>query len=91
MRKDKPKLFADWREFFREFIIIVLGVFTALLAQSVAEDFAWREKVHAATDDMRQELGAGGTRRTGTLQGADAFPPALDVGRRARGTDEPGA
>jgi hypothetical protein len=59
MRKDRPKLFSDWREFFREFIIIVLGVFTALLAQSVAEDLAWREKVHAATDDMRQELGAG--------------------------------
>jgi len=59
MRRDKPKLFADWREFFREFIIIVLGVLTALLAQSVAEDFAWRQKVHAATDDMRQELSAG--------------------------------
>lgn len=59
MRKEKAKLFSDWREFFREFIIIVLGVLTALLAQSVAEDLSWREKVHAATDDMRQELGAG--------------------------------
>lgn len=59
MRKDRPKLFSDWREFFREFIIIVLGVLTALLAQSVAEEIGWREKVHAATDDMRQELSAG--------------------------------
>ena len=59
MRKDSPKLFSDWREFFREFIIIVLGVLTALLAQSVAEELGWREKVHAATDDMRQELSAG--------------------------------
>ena len=59
MRKDKSKLFSDWREFLREFTIIVLGVLTALAAQSIAEDFAWREKVHAATDDMRQELGAG--------------------------------
>ena len=59
MRVHGPKLFGDWRDFLREFVIIVLGVFTALLAQSVAEDFAWREKVHAATDDMRQELSSG--------------------------------
>lgn len=59
MRKDKPRLFTDWREFFREFIIIVLGVLTALLAQSIAEEISWRNKVHAATDDMRQELGSG--------------------------------
>ena len=59
MGKEKTRLFSDWREFFREFIIIVLGVLSALLAQSAAEDFAWREKVQAATDDMRQELGSG--------------------------------
>jgi hypothetical protein len=59
MRKDKPKLFSDWREFFREFIIIVFGVLTALFAQSIAENLAWRQKVRAATDDMRQELGSG--------------------------------
>ena len=59
MGKEKPRLFSDWREFFREFIIIVLGVLTALLAQSFAEDLAWRQKVRAATDDMTQELGAG--------------------------------
>lgn len=59
MRVRGPRLFGDWRDFLREFVIIVLGVLTALVAQSAAEDFAWREKVHAATDDMRQELGAG--------------------------------
>jgi hypothetical protein len=59
MRRERPRLFSDWREFFREFIIIVLGVLTALLAQSFAEDLAWRQKVHAATDDMTQELGSG--------------------------------
>ena len=59
MRVHGPKLFGDWRDFGREYAIIVLGVLTALLAQSVAESFAWREKVRAATDDMRQELGAG--------------------------------
>jgi len=56
---EKRHLFSDWRDFGREYAIIVLGVLTALVAQSVAENFAWRAKVHAATDDMRQELGAG--------------------------------
>src|SRR6476620_11905915 len=59
MKVHGPKLFSDWRDFSREYAIIVLGVLTALVAQSVAENFAWRAKVHAATDDMRQELGAG--------------------------------
>jgi hypothetical protein len=59
MRGHGPKLFGDWRDFLREFVIIVLGVLTALLAQSVVEDLSWRQKVHAATDDMRQELGSG--------------------------------
>jgi hypothetical protein len=59
MKIHGPKLFENWREFFREFIIIVLGVLTALLAQGLAEDLAWRQKVHAATDDMRQELSGG--------------------------------
>jgi hypothetical protein len=59
MEKRKPKVFGTWQEFLREFTIIVLGVLTALLAQSVAEDIGWREKVRAATDDMRQELSSG--------------------------------
>jgi len=59
MKVHGPKLFGDWRDFGREYAIIVLGVLTAFLAQSVAEGLSWRQKVHAATDDMRQELGAG--------------------------------
>ena len=53
------KLFADWRDFGREYAIIALGVLTALFAQQGVESFGWRQKVNAATDDMRQELGAG--------------------------------
>jgi hypothetical protein len=59
MKVHGPKLFGDWRDFGREYAIIVLGVLTALLAQSVVEDLSWRQKVNAATDDMRQELGSG--------------------------------
>jgi len=55
----KAKLFGDWREFTREFVIIVLGVLTALLAQSAVEAMSWREKVRAAMQDMDQELSTG--------------------------------
>jgi hypothetical protein len=51
--------FADWRDFGREYAIIVSGVLTALLAQQAVESLQWREKVRSATDDMRQELGSG--------------------------------
>src|SRR5689334_15611809 len=55
----KTKLFGDWREFTREFVIIVLGVLTALLAQSAVEALSWRAKVQAAMQDMDQELSTG--------------------------------
>lgn len=59
MREQQSRLFNNWREFFREFIIIALGVLTALAAQSVVEDFAWRQKVAAAIADMDNELSVG--------------------------------
>ena len=59
MRVHGPKLFGDWRDFGREYAIIVLGVLTALLAQSVAEDLNWRHKVKVANSEMSNELSAG--------------------------------
>ena len=59
MRVHGPKLFGDWRDFGREYAIIVLGVLTALLAQSVAEDLNWRHKVKVADSEMSNELSAG--------------------------------
>jgi hypothetical protein len=59
MRRQQSKLFNDRREFFREFIIIALGVLTALAAQSIVEGFAWRQKVEAALADMDNELSVG--------------------------------
>ena len=59
MRVHGPKLFGDWREFGREYAIIVLGVLTALLAQQAAESLNWKQKVAAAVADMDNELGSG--------------------------------
>ncbi|MES2121108.1 MAG: hypothetical protein V4513_11125 [Pseudomonadota bacterium] len=56
---ERPRLFADWRDFGREYIIVVLGVLTALLAQSAVEEFSWRQKVSAAISDMDQEVSTG--------------------------------
>lgn len=59
MKPGSPRLFADWREFAREYVIVVLGVLTALLAQSAVEELGWRQKVRAAITDMNQELSTG--------------------------------
>lgn len=59
MKVHKPKLFSDWRDFGREYFIVVLGVLTALLAQQAVEALAWRQKVQSATVDMTNELSGG--------------------------------
>lgn len=55
----RPGLFADWRDFGREYAIVVLGVLTALLAQSAVEGLGWQAKVNAAIQDMDQEIETG--------------------------------
>lgn len=58
-RPEKRHLFSDWRDFAREYAIIVLGVLTALFAQQAAQSFDWSQKVEAALGDMDQELSNG--------------------------------
>src|SRR6476646_547469 len=55
----RRKLFADWRDFGREYAIIVLGVLTALLAQQAVQSMEWHQKVEAAVADMDNELSRG--------------------------------
>lgn len=59
MRVHGPRLFGDWRDFLREFVIIVLGVLTALLAEQAVQSIAWKHKVAAAVADMDNELSRG--------------------------------
>lgn len=58
-RAEQRHLFSDWRDFGREYVIVVLGVLTALFAQQAAESFDWKQKVKAALADMDQELSNG--------------------------------
>lgn len=59
MEIHKPKLFHNWREFLKEYGIIVIGVLTALIAEQAAQSIEWRQKVNAAIADMDNELSFG--------------------------------
>jgi hypothetical protein len=52
----KPKPWHGLREFLKEYVIIVVGVLTALGAEQVVERIEWGHKVRAAEDAMRLEL-----------------------------------
>lgn len=59
MEIHKPKLVKNWRELFKEWGIIVLGVLTALLAEQAVQSIDWNHKVDAAVADMDNELSVG--------------------------------
>lgn len=92
MKVHGPKLFGDWRDFGREYAIIVLGVLTALVAQSAVESLNWHQKVEAAVDDMENELGSGDgpqayvrmTMHDCIATRLDAVREAVEAGNRAK-------
>lgn len=59
MEIHKPTLLHNWREFLKEYAIIVVGVLTALFAEQAVQSIAWDHKVDAAVADMDNELGSG--------------------------------
>ena len=54
--KPSPHPWRDWRENVREIAIVVVGVFIALVAQQLADDWQWRQKTRSAIAAMRHEL-----------------------------------
>ena len=56
MEIHKPKPFHNWREFLKEYAIIVLGVLTALVAEQFVDGLHWRNKVDQAELNMRVEV-----------------------------------
>ena len=59
MEVHKPKLVHNWREFLKEYAIIVIGVLTALFAEQAVQSIEWNHKVVAAVNDMQNELSSG--------------------------------
>jgi hypothetical protein len=56
MPKKVPNAWGEWRENVRELTIVILGVFIALVAQQLADDWQWRHKVAVARAAMHDEL-----------------------------------
>jgi hypothetical protein len=54
----KPKPWHNVREFLKEYVIIVVGVLTALGAEQLVETLHWRHRVAETRVQLNQELGA---------------------------------
>jgi hypothetical protein len=53
----KPKPVHGWREFLKEYGIILLSVLTALAMEQTVEEWRWRSKVAEARQELRYEVG----------------------------------
>lgn len=56
MEIHKPKPIHNWREFLKEYAIIVIGVLTALAAEQAVEWMHWQDEVTAARASLRSEM-----------------------------------
>ena len=71
MEIHKPKPVHNWREFLKEYAIIVLGVMTALAAEQAVEWFHWRSQVEDARKVVATETAnnlVGAIRRMRSVQ-----------------------
>lgn len=92
MEIHRPHLTHNWREFLKEYGIIVLGVLTALLAEQAVQSIDWHQKVEAAIADMDNELSIGDGPQAYTRVALDkcvttqldAIRDAVERGDRAR-------
>lgn len=53
----KPKPWRGWREFLKEYAIIVVGVLTALAGEQAVETMNWRHEVAETEKALQAELG----------------------------------
>ena len=56
MEIHKPKPWHGWREFLKEYLIIVVGVLTALAAEQAVEWLHWRHQVEVAQGSLSFDL-----------------------------------
>jgi len=78
----KPKPIHSWREFLKEYAIIVLGVITALAAEQAVEWLHWRHEVELGRSAIAGEI----TTHNGWYRFRVAIAPCID-----RRMDEAGA
>jgi hypothetical protein len=56
MEIHKPKAWHGWREFLKEYVIIVVGVLTALAAEQGVEWLHWRHEVEVEREALHSEI-----------------------------------
>ena len=83
MDEQPPKPRRDWRSFGKEYVIVVLGVATALAAQQAADWLHWRGEVKTARKAIHAEIGLNNSRLFTTRLG---LTPCLE-----RQADEAGS
>src|SRR6516225_1503214 len=74
MEIHKPKPVHNWREFLKEYAIIVLGVATALAGEQAIEWLQWRSQVRDAREVIATEMTSnleGAIRRMRTIRCAE--------------------
>lgn len=75
----KPKPWHGFREFLKEYGIIVLGVLTALAAEQVAEQAHWAERLRETRGQLHAELSADVTSAVGWLAAGPCIDRQLDA------------
>ncbi len=78
----KPKPWHGVREFLKEYVIIVVGVLTALGAEQLVEHLRWEGAVEEARASIHQEIAFNGgffaERARGRGRGGGKLPPSPD-------------
>src|SRR5689334_6003190 len=86
----KPKTWHSFREFLKEYLIIVVGVLTALAAEAGVEWLHWRHEVHVAREaiafDLRRLVGAAATADAESACVGDRLVELADILDRAEVT-----
>jgi hypothetical protein len=84
----KPKPWHGFREFLKEYLIIVVGVLTALAAEAVVEQLHWRHETAVAREavafDLRRALGWSGGQDAQTPCVAARLEELADILDKAR-------
>lgn len=78
MEFHKPKPVHNWREFLKEYAIIVLGVATALAAEQAVEWLHWRNQVIEARAALADELAETVNNSIARLKAYDCVEKRLD-------------
>jgi len=56
MKIHKPSIWHGWREFLKEYLIVFVGVLTALVAGQAVESLRWAERTRETKEHLRAEL-----------------------------------